>query len=222
MKRAGSLSASSSDNQAIELPHNCFPVRSSGLSGGQCLGPAIHSLTRVVLPKPAGAEMRVNLRPKERPSFKRSIRRGRRTIFGRGGGIYNFVAKIVVDIDPLYNSPQREGICLVIDSTPGGLSSPGIPHLQGVCPGRRFRHVYLLPWVVKKQIEQGLSVCYYYERKSGYKANTRTLLPQFAATKFFGSLNRTHSECRSLLIRRIVQFISQLGIQSILENVNRM
>src|SRR3990172_9512081 len=102
MKRAGSLSASSSDNQATELPHTC--------SGGQCLGLAIHSLSRVVLPKPAGAEMRVNLRPKERPSFNRSIRRGRRTIFGRGGGIYNFVAKIVVDIDPLYNSPRKGGL----------------------------------------------------------------------------------------------------------------
>ena len=36
--------------------------------------PATHSLTSVVLPKPAGAEMRVSLRC--RPSFSRSIRRG--------------------------------------------------------------------------------------------------------------------------------------------------
>ena len=42
------------------------------------------SLRSVVLPKPAGAERRVSLRC--RPSFSRSIRRGRRTILGRGGG----------------------------------------------------------------------------------------------------------------------------------------
>ncbi len=49
--------------------------------------PATHSLTSVVLPKPAGAEIRVSLRPAERPSFSRSIRRGRRTTLGRGRGI---------------------------------------------------------------------------------------------------------------------------------------
>jgi hypothetical protein len=46
----------------------------------------------VVLPKPAGAEMRVSLRC--RPSFNRSIKRGRGTMPGRGGGIYSLVAKI--------------------------------------------------------------------------------------------------------------------------------
>ena len=46
---------------------------------------ATHSLTSVDLPKPAGAEMRVSLPC--RPSFSRSIRRGRRTTLGRGGGI---------------------------------------------------------------------------------------------------------------------------------------
>ena len=35
------------------------------------------------------------------PSFSRSIRRGRRTTLGRGGGIYSFVAKIGVGIDQL-------------------------------------------------------------------------------------------------------------------------
>ena len=73
-KRAGSLSPASSDSQA------------TGRSQ-----PATHSLTSVVLPKPAGAEMRVSVRPKpwlwRRPSFSRSIRRGRRTTLGRGGGI---------------------------------------------------------------------------------------------------------------------------------------
>ena len=55
--------------------------------------PATHSLTSVVLPKPAGAEIRVSFRC--RPSFSRSIRRGRRTTLGRGGGIYSLVARIV-------------------------------------------------------------------------------------------------------------------------------
>ncbi|MCJ7695489.1 MAG: hypothetical protein MUO40_08685 [Anaerolineaceae bacterium] len=62
---------------------------------------AIHSLTSVVLPKPAGAEMRVNLQPEERPSFSRSTRRRRRTILDRSGGTNNFVPKIVIDIDQL-------------------------------------------------------------------------------------------------------------------------
>ena len=67
-KRVGSLSPSSSDSQAAGRPH-----------------PATHSLTSVVLPKPAGAEIRVSLPC--RPSFSRSTRRGRRTTLGRGGGI---------------------------------------------------------------------------------------------------------------------------------------
>src|SRR4030042_1358736 len=92
-KRVGSLSPSSSDSQA------------TGRSQ-----PATHSLTSVVLPKPAEAEMRVSLRPEERPSFSRSIRRGRRTILDRGGGIYSFVAKIGVDIDQVYSiSLKYEG-----------------------------------------------------------------------------------------------------------------
>ena len=46
-----------------------------------------HSLTNVVLPKPAAAETRVSWRPEETPSFSRSIKRGRRTIPGRRGGM---------------------------------------------------------------------------------------------------------------------------------------
>ena len=46
----GSLSPSSSDSQATGRPQ-----------------PATHSLTSVVLPKPAGAEMSVSLRPAESP-----------------------------------------------------------------------------------------------------------------------------------------------------------
>ena len=49
-KRVGSLSPSSSDNQTTGCPQL-----------------AIHSLTNVVLPKPAEAEMRVNLQPEQRP-----------------------------------------------------------------------------------------------------------------------------------------------------------
>ena len=62
---------------------------------------ATHSLTSVVLPKPAEAEMRVSLRPEERPSVSRSIRRGRRTILARGGGMKSLVAKIDMGIDSL-------------------------------------------------------------------------------------------------------------------------
>src|SRR4029453_8108551 len=54
-------------------------------------------LTSVVLPKPAGAEMRVSLR--RRPALNRSNRRGRRIAFGAGGRIYSLVARIGVDID---------------------------------------------------------------------------------------------------------------------------
>src|SRR5437868_15476215 len=79
-KSVGSFSPASSDSQATCRSH-----------------PATHALTSVVLPKPAGAAMRVSLRC--RPSFSRAIRRGRRTTFGRGGGIYSFVAKMGVDID---------------------------------------------------------------------------------------------------------------------------
>jgi hypothetical protein len=61
----------------------------------------IASLTSVVLPKPAGAEMRASLRC--RPSFSRSIRRGRRTAFDGGGGIKSLVARIAVDISQLNN-----------------------------------------------------------------------------------------------------------------------
>src|SRR6266516_2452706 len=80
--RAGSFSPSSSDSQAV----------------GRSIK-ATHSLTSVVFPKPAGAEMRVSLRC--RPSFSRSIRRGRLTTFGRGRGIYSFVARMGVDIQLL-------------------------------------------------------------------------------------------------------------------------
>src|SRR5713226_4640488 len=74
-KSVGSLSPLSSDSQAT--------CRSQ---------PATHALTSVVFPKPAGAAMRVSLRC--RPSFSRSIRRGRLTTFGRSRGIYSFVVSM--------------------------------------------------------------------------------------------------------------------------------
>jgi hypothetical protein len=48
---------------------------------------AIHSLTNLVLPKPAEAEMSVTPGMCCSPAFSRSSRRGRSTTFGRGGGI---------------------------------------------------------------------------------------------------------------------------------------
>src|SRR4030042_5301844 len=58
-KRVGSLSPSSSDSQAT----------------GRLL-PASHSLISVVLPKPAGAEMRGNLQPEDKPCFSPPFRWG--------------------------------------------------------------------------------------------------------------------------------------------------
>src|SRR5512139_507436 len=92
-KRLRSLSPSSSDNHATGLPQL-----------------AIHSLTSVVLPKPAEAETSVSLQPIAKPSFNRSIRRGRRTVLARGAGIYSFVAKIDVAIDQLYNRLSSSSI----------------------------------------------------------------------------------------------------------------
>jgi hypothetical protein len=63
-KASGALSPSSSESQA------------AGRSQ-----PATHSPNSVVLPKPAGAEMRVSLQCRA-PSLRRSIRRGRRTTLG--------------------------------------------------------------------------------------------------------------------------------------------
>jgi hypothetical protein len=54
----------------------------------------IHSLTNVVLPKPAAAEISVTRQPIANPSFSRSIKRGRGTTPGRDGGMYSFVARI--------------------------------------------------------------------------------------------------------------------------------
>ena len=70
-----SLSPSSSDSQA---------------AGRRLL--AIHSAASVVLPNPAGAEMRVSL--DSCPSFKRSIKRGRSTTRDPGEGTNSFVARI--------------------------------------------------------------------------------------------------------------------------------
>src|SRR5215217_3887174 len=74
-KRAGSLSASSKESQATDLPSS---ERSSN-----------HSLSKVVLPNPAGAETRVSLRPSLRTRASR--KRGRGTSSGRVLGTRTFV-----------------------------------------------------------------------------------------------------------------------------------
>src|SRR5215217_3358012 len=74
-KRAGSLSASSKESQAVGPPS---PERSSN-----------HSLNKVVLPKPAGAETRVSLRPSYRTRASR--KRGRGTSSVRVLGTRTFV-----------------------------------------------------------------------------------------------------------------------------------
>src|ERR671916_3403486 len=66
----GSLSSSSSDTQPLRRP----PAARS----------FDHSISRVVLPNPAGAEMRVSFRPDSCSSF--SVNRGRETSFGRATG----------------------------------------------------------------------------------------------------------------------------------------
>ena len=63
----------------------------AAMDGGALPIASTHSLTSVVLPKPAGAEMRVSLRAipsfRQRPALSSSIRRGRETSSGRAGGI---------------------------------------------------------------------------------------------------------------------------------------
>src|SRR6266699_5431928 len=113
-KSVGSFSPLSSDSQAT--------CRSQ---------PATHVLTSVVFPKPAGAAMRVSLRC--RPSFSRSIRRGRLTTFGRSRGRYSFVAKIGVTCSLLQRLPRSfvpwpiadqysgYGFCVCHETETGGL-----------------------------------------------------------------------------------------------------
>jgi len=55
--------------------------------------------------KAGGGGDKVSLRC--RPSFSRSIRRGRRTTLGRGGGMKSLVAKIGVDIESIVNTPPK-------------------------------------------------------------------------------------------------------------------
>ena len=81
-----SLSPSSSDNHAAGRPL-----------------PAIHPAASVVLPKPAGAEMSVSL--DSRPSFKRSIKRGRSTTPDLIEGTWSFVSSM--GMEQLVYSIQR-------------------------------------------------------------------------------------------------------------------
>src|SRR5712691_10294376 len=98
-KSVGSFSPASSDSQATCRSH-----------------PATHALTSVVFPKPAGAAMRVSLRC--RPSFSRSIRRGRMTTFGRSGGIYSFVARIGVGMPAYFPSSAACLFLLFLHESP--------------------------------------------------------------------------------------------------------
>ena len=83
------LIPSSRESQATRLPiSDCRSrIASSPVCNLQSAfrNPETHSPTSVVLPKPAGAETRVNLRWS--PSFSRATRRGRDTSSGRMGGI---------------------------------------------------------------------------------------------------------------------------------------
>jgi hypothetical protein len=96
MKREGSLSPPSSDSQATAPwgePDTCRPW--------------IHSANRVVLPKPAGAEIRVSLRCS--PWLRRSTRRGRRTRLRRRGGMWSFVVRSAMAMA----SPHRASLTQV-------------------------------------------------------------------------------------------------------------
>ena len=73
-KRTGSLSPSSRESQVTGTAPRLA-----------------HSLTRVVLPNPAGAETSVKL--PLIPPASRSSRRGRGTRSGRGGGRYSLVVR---------------------------------------------------------------------------------------------------------------------------------
>ena len=80
--------------------------------------PTIHSLTSVLFPKPAGAEISVSLDLKpwfgRRFLFSRSSRRARWTTLRRGGGRKSLVARIGMDIDltregnSCYATPMRQ------------------------------------------------------------------------------------------------------------------
>jgi hypothetical protein len=115
-----SLSPSSRDSQAVGRPLA-----------------ATHSAASVVLPKPAGAEIRVSLDCE--PSFKRSIKRGRSTTFDPSEGTKSFVARI--GIRRLYHGNQIDAfdgprVRIAAISTAGGFgldAGRGLPR-YGRCP----------------------------------------------------------------------------------------
>src|SRR6266516_6571686 len=92
-KRMGSLSPSSSETQALRLASAC------------------QALSRVVLPHPAGATMRV--RAPFMAAFSRCVSRGRVTIFRRACGTESFVV-----------SRWRDGM-LVTEEVGGGRVAVG-------------------------------------------------------------------------------------------------
>src|SRR5262249_42633636 len=99
--------ASTVCNAATKYARKRARSRSPSSTASQAAGrlpSASHSPTSVVFPKPAGAEMRVSLRCS--PSFRRSVRRGRRTTFGPAGGGKSFVARSGVIIEDVGGSPD--------------------------------------------------------------------------------------------------------------------
>src|SRR6266516_2565785 len=128
-KSLGSFSPASSDSQATCRSH-----------------PATHALTSVVFPKPAGAAMRVSLRC--RPSFSRSIRRGRLTTLGRSGGRYSFVAKIGVTCSLLQRLPRSFHTWPIVGRSRGHsfcvcreTGTGGLPCLGRVCASLHNRDI---------------------------------------------------------------------------------
>ena len=111
----GSASPASSDSQATlkccVLRAECCVGSGSASSALETEnsepGQAIQLATSVVLPKPAGAEIRVSLR--WTPAFSRAIKAARSTAFGRGGGINSFVASTGVGIPLLYSTRLFHG-----------------------------------------------------------------------------------------------------------------
>ena len=64
-----------------------FEILQPCSSGEPSLAAGNPFVESVVVPEPAGVEMRVNFCPAERPSSSRSIRRLRTTTLGGGGGM---------------------------------------------------------------------------------------------------------------------------------------
>src|SRR3990172_1997968 len=110
------------------------PVASVSSRESQATGrsePAAHSLTRVVLPNPAGAETSVSL--SGRLALIRSIRRGRCTSWARCWGAKSLVARIGEDIPTIMSPPARPDYVIV--------KAGGLPIAAPVWAAGRSGHV---------------------------------------------------------------------------------